>query len=102
MCLKMSLEDVQRSRRTDSEWQIVPYTRCSNSECSVANGEGTWHDQLGYLEARADQEQSEQTPVGLSTQQEKYYPYYHLHEIFQATLKKSLIAFIKEIDFCHK
>jgi len=48
MCLKMSLEGVQRSRRTESKWQIVPYARCSNPECSVANGAEscTWHDQL--------------------------------------------------------
>ena len=42
MCLKMSLEGVQRSRRADSQWQIVPYTRCSNSECSVASGDLGW------------------------------------------------------------
>jgi len=27
MCLKMSLEGVQRSRRTDNQWQIVPNAR---------------------------------------------------------------------------
>ena len=48
MCLKISLEGVQRSRRADSQWQIVPYARCSNPECSLANGAEscTWHDQL--------------------------------------------------------
>ena len=35
----MSLGGVQRSRRADGEWQIVPYTNCSNSECSVVNGQ---------------------------------------------------------------
>jgi len=30
----MSLEDVQRSRGTDGEWQIVPNTCCNNSNCT--------------------------------------------------------------------
>jgi len=44
----MSLEGVQRSRGVDSEWQIVPYTCCSNSKCSMVDGAEscTWHYQL--------------------------------------------------------
>jgi len=44
----MFLEGVQRSRRADGKWQIVPYMSCSDIECSVADGAAlcTWHDQL--------------------------------------------------------
>ena len=34
----MSLEGIQRSCRVDGKWQIVPYTSCSNSEYTVADG----------------------------------------------------------------
>jgi len=44
----MNLEGVQRSHRADGKWQIVPYPSCSDTKCSVADGEAscTWHEQL--------------------------------------------------------
>ena len=42
------LEGVQRSRRDDGKRQIVPYTSCSDTKCSVVDGAAscTCHDQL--------------------------------------------------------
>jgi len=50
MSLKMSLEGVQRSCGTDGDWQIVPYTCCSNSQWLAIGGveSYTWHYQLTY------------------------------------------------------
>ena len=42
MCLEMLLEGVQTSRRADGKWQIVPYTSCSDTKCSVADGVGSY------------------------------------------------------------
>jgi len=43
MCLEMVLEGVQRSRRADSKWQIVPYTSCSDTKCSELTVQITDH-----------------------------------------------------------